>query len=207
MAEPLILTFAELEFVLRARPERAEAVRADLRLNPEASTDIVVAAGVASLLARGLCTLSGTDVAPTAPLAAVMVALSTGGTHVEAVGWRGERMVLVHLYAGGSVGLVMQPAAYGQFSVELLRPDEPLAAPVTRFLDSCTAGEGEAAVAVRLTTGDAAELSLAIARDGAGAWFVSDSLESPDKGVPTSRDGVVQRLTDLLGPQSVGARR
>ena len=55
MADQLVLTFAEVEFVLRARSGQADQVRMHLRINPEASTDIVVAAGVASLLARRLC--------------------------------------------------------------------------------------------------------------------------------------------------------
>ena len=207
MVEQLILTFAEIEFVLRSRPDQAEAVRAQLRINPEASSDIVVAAGVASLLARGLCTMAGTEeVVPTDPIIAVTAALATSRTHTEAVGWVGEQTVLVHLYTGSSAGIAVYPVAFGQFSVELLNPAEPLVVPVTRFLDACGAGEGEAAVAIRSTTGDEPEVSIAIARDGEGTWYVSDSLESPDKGVPTTRDGVLQRLTDLLGPRPARAR-
>lgn len=206
MTEPLVLAFAELEFVFRVRPEYADAVRTQLRISPQASSDIVAAAGVASLLARGLCTLSGTEVQPTAPIAAVMLSLSDVRTHTEAVGWIGEQMVLAHLYTGPSVGLVMLPAAYGQFCVELLEPAEPLVEPVIRFLDRCSAGTGEAAVAIRSTTAHAPEVSIAIARDDGGTWFVSDSAASPGRGVPTTRDGVVERLTDLLGPRTAVAR-
>src|SRR2546421_11864992 len=87
MADPLVLTFAEIEFVLRARPDQAEAVRRHLRINPEAATDIVVAAGVAALLARGLCTMSGPEVVPTAPIVAVTAGFAAGAMHTQAVGW------------------------------------------------------------------------------------------------------------------------
>src|SRR2546421_11704155 len=162
MADPLVLTFAEIEFVLRARPDQAEAVRRHLRINPEAASDIVAAAGVASLLARGLCTMSGTDVVPTAPIVGVTAGLSTIRTHTEAVGWIGERPVVMHLFSGASIRLAVFPAAYGQFSVELLNPAEALVAPLTRFLDSCSTGEGEAAVVVRSAVGTDQYVSMAV---------------------------------------------
>ena len=58
MADTTLCTFAELEFLLRSaagphgeRSAAMDAVRRRLGLQPEAATDIVTAAGVASLLA------------------------------------------------------------------------------------------------------------------------------------------------------------
>src|SRR4051812_29976094 len=101
MADPLVLTFAEIEFVLRARPEQAEAVRRHLGINPEAASDIVVGAGLPSLLARGVCTMWGRGGVPPAPTAGVTGGLSTSRIHTEAVGWIGGRPVVMHLFSGG----------------------------------------------------------------------------------------------------------
>src|SRR5256885_16757135 len=107
MPEQLVLTFAEIEFLLRASSDQAEAVRQHLRINPEAATDIVVAAGVAALLARGLCTMSGPEVVPTAPIVAVTAGLAVSAMHTEAVGWIDGRPVVMHLFSGESVRLAV----------------------------------------------------------------------------------------------------
>src|SRR5262245_46097422 len=97
MPEGLILTFAELQFALRARPEHAAKVFEYLRINPESVNDTIAAAGIASLLARGLCTIEGDEVVPGREMVAVVAGLSTFHSHTEAAGWMSGRPVVLHL--------------------------------------------------------------------------------------------------------------
>src|SRR4051812_26999046 len=107
MADTTLCTFAELEFLLRSaagpRGERADAmdaVRRRLALQPDAATDIVTAAGVASLLARGLCTDEGGSVVPGPLVLGAVAALSTLHTTTEAAGSAGERALSMHVFSG-----------------------------------------------------------------------------------------------------------
>jgi hypothetical protein len=203
---PVTLTFAELEFVLRSAGERGvdvDGVRRRLNFQPGVSTGIVVAAGIASLIARDLCRLDGTRVAPGEFVQCAIAALATRHTSTEAAGWMDERPVVVHLFSGVTGRLAVYPGSYGLFTVELIDPAEPLCAPVLRFLDLCTPTGGAATVLVRTQAGEAAEAGVAVARSAAGAWFLSDSLERPDPGRPLDRAAVVARLQNLLA-QPVG---
>jgi hypothetical protein len=205
-AGPVSLTFAELEFVLRSAAERgAEVVGVRRRLNfqPGVSTGIVVASGIASLLARDLCRLEGSDIVPGPFVRRAIDALATRHTSTEAAGWMQERPVVVHLFSGAGGRLAVYPGSYGLFTAELIDPAEPLSAPVLRFLELCTAGPGAATVLVRTSPGEGEESGVAVARSAAGAWFMSDSLERPDPGRPLARDAVVARLLRLLA-QPVG---
>src|SRR2546423_9369368 len=116
MPEQLVLTFAEIEFLLRASSDQAEAVRQHLRINPEAATDIVVAAGVAALLARGLCTMSGPEVVPTAPIVAVTAGVAASALHTEAGWWVRRRPGGVDLFSRGSRPPGRFPPALRQIS-------------------------------------------------------------------------------------------
>jgi hypothetical protein len=214
------LTFAELEYLLRSAAESSagstadstaelDAVRRRLNFQPGVSTDIVVAAGVASLLARGLCRLDGQHVVPGELVRAAVGAFSTLHTCTEAAGWMTDRPVVVHLFSGAAARLAVYPGSYGLFEAELIDPAEPVSAPVIRFVDLCTAGRAAATVLVRsgrpggAGEGDAGEVGVAVARSSTGAWFVSDSLDHPDPGHPVSREAVLSRLLDLLA-QPVG---
>lgn len=56
-SDALVLTFAEIAFLSEPYPDRAVTVRERLGLPAAAASDAVAAAGLASLLARGLCRL------------------------------------------------------------------------------------------------------------------------------------------------------
>jgi hypothetical protein len=205
MAESLILTFAEVEFALRVCGDGAATVRTRLRINPEADSDIVTAAGIASLLARGLATLTGEgatpdDILPGDEMLAITAALSTYVTYTEAAGWLADRPAVLHIFSGPVLRLTLSPGAYGQFSASATDPTVPLFDVLDRFLDLCSVGEGESAVAIRSMAGDSA-VSIAIARDAAGAWRVSDSIDDPNSSQPTDRDGIRARLAELLPSQ------
>ncbi|MEV4512585.1 hypothetical protein AB0K00_26900 [Dactylosporangium sp. NPDC049525] len=200
MAEGTLFTFAELEFLLRsAGAQPADAVRERLNLQSEASSDIVVASGMASLLARGLCTEVNGDVVPGDLVVAAIAALSTRHTVSEAAGWIDGRPVVVHLFSGTAARIAVYPGSFGLYRVEAVDPAEPLARPLVRFLDLCTAGDGEAAVLFRSTAGDGPEVGVAAARNAEGTWLLSDTADSPDVGRPSSRDAIAARLEELFG--------
>ncbi|MFF5230423.1 hypothetical protein [Dactylosporangium sp. NPDC000521] len=215
MAETTLFTFAELEFVLRsaAVPDAApvdaapgaapvDAVRERLQLQPEASADIVVASGMASLLARDLCTERDGDVVPGDLVVAAVAALSTRHTVSEAAGWIDGRPVVVHLFSGTAARLAVYPGSFGLYRLEAVDPAEPLARPLIRFLDQSTTGDGEAAAVFRSATGAGPEVGLAAARKADGSWLLSDSVDSPDAGRPSTREAIVARIEELFGEKA-----
>jgi len=206
MADPLILTFAEIEFLLRSQPDATGSAREQLDLGHGDGTDIAAKAGVSSLLARGLCTLNGDDVEPSREIVAIVAGLSTPTIRTRALGWIDERMVVVHLFDGPSAKLALFPAAYGQFSVQPLDPEKTTADQLIRFIDSCLASDGESAVLVQFVR-DGEKVSIAVATDEAGVWYVSDSEDSPDRGVPTTRDGAMARIVELLDSERAAGVR
>lgn len=213
LSRTLMCTFAELEFLLRSaagphgeRTARMDAVRRRLGLQPEASTDIVTAAGVASLLARGLCTDEGGNVVPGPLVLGAVAALSTLHTMTEAAGSTGDRTLSVHVFSGAAARLAAYPGPFGLYGLDVLDPAEPLATPLARFVDLCTAGDGEAAVVIRSTAGEGPETGLAVARDAAGDWLLSDGAAGliPGAGRPSTRADVVAALVRHYGATTPG---
>jgi hypothetical protein len=208
VTDAFILTFAEIEFLLSSRPQRAGAVRADLRITESDRGPAVLRAGLASLLARGLCAENAETVTPGREVTAVVAALSTAGRHLVAAGWRGERPEVMHLYSGAAARLALFPNQRGRYTAEFLDPAEPLSAPLLRFVDAFSAyatdGRESALVIKAEPVADAdgvaggAELSVAVSIDASGTWYVSDSVRSAERGVPTSRDQVARRLAELM---------
>jgi hypothetical protein len=201
MADTTLCTFAELEFLLRSATGSAagelDGVRRLLGLRPEAATDIVTAAGVASLLARGLCTDEGGDVVPGPLVLAAVAALSTLHTTTEAAGSAGDKTLAMHVFSGTAGRFAAYPGPFGLFGVEALDPAEPLASPLARFVDRCMAGDGEAAVVIKSDDGG----SLAIARAADGTWLLADGPSA----VPVSRADVVAALVSRFAGAAVGA--
>ena len=205
MDDALVLTYAELEFLLRSQEPGPVDVCGQLELGPAEELDAAARAGVSSLLARGLCTLGGeggSDVTPTPEVSAVIAGLTTATEATRALGWVQGRPVLVHLLYGPVARLVLMPAQYGQYTVMALDPELTVAEQLSRFVDSCLGEAAESAVVIQSRTAEAT-VGIAVARDGAGAWFVSDSVGDPDSAMPVTRDGVLARIGELL---PVGAR-
>ena len=104
MPAPLLLTFAELEFLLASCPPPTQAVRERLRLTPNGPDKGVVAAGFASLVIRGLCVADPAD--PENPdgitlqpeLLAVAATLASGHTQTSVGGWYGEQTATTHFF-------------------------------------------------------------------------------------------------------------
>jgi hypothetical protein len=211
VSQPLTLTFAEIEFVLAARPQQAAEVRRDLRIDQAQSDPALVRAGLASLLVRGLCEPAETpvegapNVKPGPEITAVAAALSTSRRHTVAAGWCGPRAEVMHVYSGGDVRLALFPYQYGRFAVTALDPAEPMSGPLSRFLDAHLADDLESVLIVRSTAGEET-VSMAVAVDAAGSWSASDSLQNPDHAEPTTREQVLPRMAELFdGASAVAA--
>jgi hypothetical protein len=197
MADSIVLTFAELEFLLRSCPGGRDLVLSTLRLVPEASSDMVGAAGFASLLARGLCVRDDEQFYPVPELAPVVGALSAPTVAVSAMAWVGTDVTLAHVFTGPSHRIALYPRTRGQFAFELLDPAEGIPAVLARFIDQYLTGDVESVVMIRTGTGND-KVSLAVAVDGDRAWHLSDSISTPDRSVGVSRDGAMRRIVELF---------
>jgi hypothetical protein len=190
MSDHLVLTFAEIEFLLRVREPEHVDVRAELGL---AGDERNAAAGLGSLLARGLCSHDGERVAPSHDLVGVIGALSTATRATRALGWREGKPVLLTLFTGPVVGLVVQPIGLGRYAIATLDPGRGLDDQLVGFIDSCLAGGNESAVLVR-----SGGTRIAVVTTATGDWYVSDSLADPSTSRKSTRDGAVARVRELL---------
>lgn len=223
--QPLTLTFAELEFVLLACPRQAASLRTRLRLSPagasagdsvdardagdvgdagdpgDGNMGTVAAAGLASLLVRGLCEAGaaqdGADVVPGLEIVALAAAFVSARCHVTAAGWRGRQADVMHVLESSSVRVALFPSQYGRYDVRFLDPAEPLSAPLGRYLDAHLA-PGETSVFVAEANAGSVSVAATATVDASGAWFASDSLFRPDAVASASRDAFHARLVDLF---------
>ena len=213
MPQPLNLTFAELEFVLLAcPPEASTAVREQLRFSPTGSGGAVTddaghsdaaAAGLASLLARGLCEVNGgvasapADVVPGPEITALTAALLSARSYTAAAGWRGEQADRMYVFDSPSVRVAMFPSKYGLYDVRLLDPAEPLSALLGRYLDAHLV-PGELSAFVAKSTAAAVSVAATAAVDASGTWSSCDSLDRPDAAARASRKAFHARLVDVF---------
>jgi len=213
----LVLTFAEIEFLLSVCPDRADAVRAQLRATEADQEPAVVRSGLASLLARGLCLDAEGSVTPGPEVAAVIAAFATAQRHIAAAGWRGDRPEVMHFYTGEAVRLALFPTPMARYVVEFLTLNEPVSAPLMRFVDAFADSSGggresalvvkSQAVAEGSEAGEPVSVSIAVSIDAAGTWTASDSERSPDHGVAVTREQVARRIAELMdGPGTRPAR-
>jgi hypothetical protein len=219
--QPLTLTFAELEFVLLACPQQAATLRSRLRLSPadtkafdtdggadasesdtgDVSADETAAAGLASLLVRGLCEASSaqgeSDVVPGPEITALAAAFASARSYTTAAGWRGQQTDVMHLFDASSVRVALFPFQYGIYDVRFLDPAEPLSGPLGRYLDAHVA-PGEVCVFVAEATAGPTSVAATATVDASGAWFASDTLFRPDAVASASREAFHARLIDLF---------
>jgi hypothetical protein len=193
MTEHLTLTFAEIEFMLRAHEPGQVDVREQLGLSGAEAGQRTAAAGIASLLARGLCTRDGDRIVPSEDIVGVIGALATATRGTKALGWRDGDPVLLHLFTGPVVGVVLQSTGMGQYAVAPLDPARDLVDQLVGFVDACLADSRDSAVLVR--SGD---VRIAVATDADGDWYVSDSAHNADVGVRSTQDQVAARIRELL---------
>lgn len=211
MNDLLMLTFAELELVLALRPRNSAVLRGNLRLTGDdaSSSASLVRAGLASLLARGLCETVGdaeeSASAPTLPglrfgpdISVLLTALAADDcVTTMAAGWCGERGSVVHVAGGGGARMALFPVPFGRFKAEVLDAGEPVSALVQRFLFRHLA-EGETSALVATSVQGEWSVSAALAVDASGRWSFSDSIREPDHAVPVSRERALQRITEVF---------
>lgn len=198
MSDSVVITFAELGFLLQACPTEADLVRATLRLDAATATDVVVAAGLASLLARGLAvrTDSG-EVEPTPALSGITAGVSRPEVSVSALGWLDDRLAVAHVFSGPHARLALYPRGFGQYGTELLDPAEPLSVVLGRFLDTCLTDHTTPSVLFR-GRGGLAESALVIHVDDVAMWHLSDSVGEPDRAMPVEQAEGRRRLAELF---------
>jgi hypothetical protein len=187
------ITFAELGLLLRACPDTAELVRAALRLSADVDDEAVVAAGLSSLLARGLFERGATgELTPAEPVALVVAGLSHAGTAVSALGrWDGGYSA-AYVFSGPNFRLALAPRGDGRYTPELLDPAEPVAAVLLRFADACEERGNTPVLLFRAAGMAGAALSAAVREDG--SWLVSDTDADPDRS---------ERVDAAIGRQRV----
>ncbi|ACU36391.1 hypothetical protein KCV87_07770 [Actinosynnema pretiosum subsp. pretiosum] len=191
MVDRLVLTTAELGFLLRVRPPALAGVREELALPaPRAPHD-----GLDSLVHRGLATRTGRAFRPSPRLAAVIEAAATADRITRMLGWRGDVPVLTHLLSGPRGQLRLCPDGAGGWDVRLLEPGVTASAQAGRFLDAHLSGDRESSVLLKIGSPQG-NVSMAVAVDGQGRWSMSDSLSVPT--TPSSRAIAVARIAELL---------
>jgi len=199
------LTFAELGFLLRACPDSADLVRAALRLTSDSKSDIVVAAGLASLLARGPAACgpmtARSRCPPRFPLSSLVCPAPT--VAVSALGWVGEGQVLAHLFGDARCRMAVCPR--GPRSVRgggaRTRP-KPVSAVLSR---SSSMPVSPVAVRQRCWFGPrgAACRWWSVAIEPVGCVALSDSVDTPDRSVPVDPAGVRRRFAELFDTDPV----
>ncbi|GAA3859067.1 hypothetical protein GCM10022243_26010 [Saccharothrix violaceirubra] len=192
MVDPLALSRAEVEFLLRVRPPALDSLRTELHLAP-ADAD----AGGRSLTARGLCRFAGGRVVFAAAVAAVADGLSRADRLIRLLGWDGDRPVVAHLLTGPGVHIGLVSARPDRFTAHRPGRAESLRDQVARFLDRHLTGKRRSTLLVR-TAGATGSVDLAVAVDDDGTWSMSDTLASPTRTSPSSRDLAVARIAELV---------
>lgn len=200
MEQALVLTFAELEFLLRVRTPEIATIREDLGL--AASDDTVAAAGLASLLARGLCELGGDRVTPGRELIAVVAGLATADRVTRVLSLGEGAAELAAVVTGPNIHIGLTVAGFGQYVVQPIDNGVGAADQVKHALERALGSEGAVLVQSRTAAG---QVSIAVAVDGGGAWYLSDSEGDPNSSTPVGADEAFARVAELLS-DSVGAR-
>lgn len=197
MSDSLVLTHAEIEFLLQWRPPRHIAIRELLDLSLDEPRDDAVKAGLTSLLARGLCVRHGDSVEASPQLQPVVTGFTSARIGTRACGRADSRNLLVHIVHGPDGSLALFPAGPDRFTVAELDQKVAFVDQLTRFVDSCqTAKERSTVVIQAITPGE--RVGIALMTDEFGKWFVSDSEESPDRAQPSTRRQAIRRIRELL---------
>jgi hypothetical protein len=202
MSDELVLTFAEIEFLLWSRRPELSVLEL-LRIKPEAIGETTAAAGLSSLLARGLCVMTDGKVRSGKEIAVVTTILTAADSAIDALGWVGDDMMFVHVFSSPDGALKLRPAGPGLFAVEAVDPGQPLSAGLVRFVDLCMTGGGESAVLLKKVTSTAESVSVAVARDAEGRWHLSDSILEPETSHQVTPEAAHARVVELFGADAV----
>jgi hypothetical protein len=198
VSDELVITFAEIEFLLRSREPKLD-VRKLLRIKPEAAGDVIAAAGLASLLARGMCVEADGKIKIDRQVAAIAAVLVVADIAVDALGWIGEDMVLLHVFSCPVGQFSFRPVGHGRFLVEALKPDQPLSTGLVKLMELCLAGDGESAVLLKMVTTTSEPISVAVARGVNGEWHLSDSASNAMSSREVTPEAARARVVEVFG--------
>jgi hypothetical protein len=149
-----------------------------------------------------MCEPSGAGVTPSRELAVVVAGLATADRVTRVAGLDGGSTRLGAVLTGPNVHIGLTVAGFGQYVVQPIDQAVSAADQANHLLDSALGGESAVLVQSRTARG---RVSIAVAVDGEGAWYLSDSEGDPDRGTPVSEDQARAPVTELLS-DPVGAR-
>lgn len=180
--------FTEVRYLLARHDEPAAATARELLgLDAAPEDDWVMAAGLASLAARGLA-VADRDAAQSRGEAALLEVLLSRGHRWTGIGMRegddGQGDLLVVIEAPGVVGL-LQPRIFGTWFVSLSADEEDVADPsrmVTASLLEARARHDRLGFALETRTAEGV-VGRRYARPDDGGWAVSDTLDGPREHV------------------------
>ena len=187
--------WAEIRYLLgRHSTESSRMTVASLGFDAAPTDELVGAAGVAALLARGLAEPDG-DRAVSRGEAAVLETVFARAKRWSGISVRdGEQGDLMVVLEDGDIIALLQPRSLGTWFVGLTdavdRPAEVLA----RAVDQMRAANGSARFAVETRTLEGSVGTRYFRPDGAG-WTVSDSADGEPRPVT---DGLARELEPLL---------
>ncbi len=193
--------WAEIRYLLgRHVGERTEMTTRSLGFDVAPNDEVVVAAGVASLLARGLAAAEG-DRAVSRGEAAVLETVFAGARRWTGISFRdGDEGDLMVVLEDGGIIAMLQPRSLGTWFVGLTDEVDQPAAVIARAIEAMhevRGGAGRFGVETRTLEGTRGARFFAPTPDG---WSVSDTADGPARALADG--GLAGELAPLL-PQAV----
>jgi hypothetical protein len=201
--EELMLTRAEVDFLLRAHPCDGVPVRTELAFGDEDDTKEQARAGLSSLIVRGLCVHDGKNVVPNEQLVSVVACLTTAKSACSVLVQDGEHVVLVHAFAGPVSGVLLVVREFGVYVIRMFEPGTSIVDQVVTVLDKHLTDTPGISALVR-STSDQGLVSASINVDAARNWFLANSHDAPDRSVRTTRAEATLRVRELVGQVAAG---
>jgi hypothetical protein len=201
--EELLLTRAEIDFLLRAHPCDGVQVRTELALGSEDDTQEQARAGLSSLIVRGLCVHDGKNVVPTEQLVGVVACLTTAQSASSVLVQDREHVILVHAFAGPISGVLLVAREFGVYVVRMFESGTSIVDQVVSVLDQHLTDSPGMSALVRGTSRRGL-VSASINVDSARNWYLADSCDAPDRSARTTRAEATLRVRELVGQVSAG---
>lgn len=201
MAASITLTFAELEFLLGSSPRWSER-RADLGLvEPEAQAD-VAAAGLASLVARGLAQQQQQTITLDSAVEDAAALIDNASSWFDVAHVQGETVSAGRLGVSADKDSRVYVAApgLGCFEVIALLTENDLAAQVADLMAGLAEAQGASSVVVAHRS-DAGVAGVVLSVDGHGVWGTGTSggralVAAESRGAAT--ETTARALRDVL---------
>jgi hypothetical protein len=187
--------WAEIRYLLgRHSTESSRMTVASLGFDAAPTDELVGAAGVASLLARGLAEPQG-DRAVSRGEAAVLETVFARAKRWSGISVRdGDAGDLMVLLEDGDIIALLQPRSLGTWFVGLTDAVERPAEVLARAVEQLRGAHGSARFAIETRTLEGSAGTRYFRPDGSG-WTVSDSVDGEPRAVA---DGLVRELEQLL---------